>query len=265
MSRAARVRQGVQHSLLGALVALGCCIAAAEPISADTLVLRGSTTFHSTLIVPYWRDIEAIAGHTLQVIPSKSDLGLIALLDRQADLAMISSPLQSEVDLLRGTRPDLPFDRLHGFLVHRTRVAFAVHPVNPVRSASLTAMRRVLTGEIDNWTRLGGPDLPIEVVTPPEGGGVPLSIELQLLRGQRVAPRHSIVVEFGPELPQVVKQRTGALGLAQLGELQRHKLPELTLNPMVEQQLLLVSLGEPTPAMYAVIDAARRVATGQLD
>src|SRR5262249_61570155 len=107
MSKAARVRQGVQHSLLGALVALGCCIAAAEPISADTLVLRGSTTFHSTLIVPYWRDIEAIAGHPPLVIPRKSDLRLTPLLDRQAAPAMFSSPLQSEGDLLPGTRPAL--------------------------------------------------------------------------------------------------------------------------------------------------------------
>ena len=37
------------------------------------------------------------------------------------------------------------------------------------------------------------------------------------------------------------------------------------LTALVEQQLFLVSLGEPTPAMYAVIDVARRVATGQLD
>jgi len=53
--------------------------------------------------------------------------------------------------------------------------------------------------------------------------------------------------------------------LAQLRELQCCQLPELVLNTMIEQQLYLVSLGPPTPAMRAVIDAARRVAAGMLD
>ena len=240
----------------------GCAVAIA---SAETLVVQGSTTFNSSLMVPYQADIEAVAGHQLRVVPSRSNLGLLALLDGQADLAMISSSLESEVALLSKTRPELPWRRLHGFLVHRTRVALAVNPANPVRSASTAAMRRILSGEIDNWKHLGGPDRPINVVSPPEGGGVVLSIEKQMLGGQRITPRNSVVVEFGPQVAPAVARDPGALGLAQLGELQRHRLPELVLNTLIEQQLFLVTLDAPTPAMDAVIDAARRVAAGQLD
>jgi hypothetical protein len=42
-------------------------------------------------------------------------------------------------------------------------------------------------------------------------------------------------------------------------------LPELMLNILIAQQLFLATLGEPTAAMDAIIDAARHVAADQLD
>src|SRR5262245_11484118 len=251
---------------LAALAGLSACLALpVAPASAETLVVSGSTTFNSALIVPYQADIEAVAGHQLRVVPSRSNLGLLALLVGEADLAMISSSLEHEVEVMSKVRPELPWDRLHGFLVHRTRVAFAVNPANPLRSGSAAAVRRILTGDIDNWKDLGGPDQPINVVSPRAGGGVVLSIEQQMLGGQRIAPRHPIILQFGPQVAPVVARVSGALGLAQFGELQRYKLPELMLNTLIEQQLVLVTRDEPTPAMEAVIDAARRVAAGMLD
>jgi hypothetical protein len=85
------------------------------------------------------------------------------------------------------------------------------------------------------------------------------------MRGEHISPRRLFQVESGPELPLAVMKDVGALGLAQVGEVRRHKLPEIAVRSVVEQPLLLVSLGEPTPAMFAVIDAARRVAAGQID
>jgi hypothetical protein len=66
-------------------------------------------------------------------------------------------------------------------------------------------------------------------------------------------------------LPLMVAKDPGALGIAQLAEVKRHKLPEILLPVEIEQPLALVTLGPPTPAMYKVIDAARRVVAGQLD
>jgi hypothetical protein len=85
------------------------------------------------------------------------------------------------------------------------------------------------------------------------------------MRGDRIAPRNVIDADSGRQLPMVVANDPGALGIAQLAEIRRHKLPELMLPAEIEQPLSLVTLGTPTPAMYAVIDAARRVVAGQLD
>jgi len=254
-----------RHIVFAAATVLGCLMAPAASAWADVLVVQGSTTFHANVMVPYRADIEAVSGHQLRVVPTKSNRGLLALLSGETDLAMISSPLDSEIALLKPSRPELPWRELHAFLISHTRVAFAVHPGNPVRAARWSTLRRILGGDITNWKQVGGRDLPINVVAVRSGGGVLLSVEKHIMRGEPIAAPSMVTVETGPEVPLAVANDPGALGLAQLAEVRRHKLPEIVVPTMVEQPLSLVTRGEPTPAMYAVIDAARRVVQGQLD
>jgi len=234
------------------------------PAAADNLTVQGSTTFNTMLLVSHRAAIEAASGHSLAVIPNKSSIGLVALMEGRADLAMISTSLQSELALLKKTKPDLPYAQLRNFNVSRTRVAFAVHPDNPVRTAEVDTIRRVLRGEIDNWRMLGGPDRPLRVVTVRDGGGVPLSIENALLRGEHMTPRNPIIVVIGSEVPKVVAREPGGLGLAQLAEVQARKLPELVIDAEIEQQLNLVTLGNPSSAAWDVILAMQNVAAKEL-
>ena len=76
-------------SLAAALLAAGIC--GLWPASAEKFVVQGSTTFTTRLMTPYKAMIEAASGHTLDVIPSKSLFGLLALLEGRAHLAMIST------------------------------------------------------------------------------------------------------------------------------------------------------------------------------
>jgi phosphate transport system substrate-binding protein len=231
--------------------------------SANSLTLQGSTTFAQRFLVPHQGAIEAAAGQKLTVIPNKSSTGLLALFEGRADLAMISSSLESEVAVLRAAHPELPFDRLQSFSVSRTRVALAVHPSNPLRKISAADLRRVFSGGITNWRELGGPDLPIRLVMVREGGGVQLSLEAALK--VKVVANDPIRVQIGSQVPKIVEQVPGALGLAQLGLVRKHNLPELAMGQVVEQQLNLVSLGNPNNDMKALIEAARIIATAKLD
>jgi phosphate transport system substrate-binding protein len=233
--------------------------------SADTLTIQGSSTFNGRLIVPHKTVIEGASGHKLKVTPTKSSDGILALFERRADLAMISTSLDSEVAFLRKTHANLPFERLRSFSISRTRIAFAVHPSNRVRAVSIDQMRRILSGEIDNWRALGGPDLPIAVVLVSGGGGVTVAVEAALSDGKPMTPAQPIRVQSPLQVMSVVQDERGALGLAQLGLLRQHKLPELATDRVIEQQLNLVCLDEPTKAMKAIIEAAQIIATSKLD
>jgi ABC-type phosphate transport system substrate-binding protein len=227
---------------------------------ADALTIQGSSTFSSNILTPNQAAIEALSGQTLKVVGIRSDVGLRRLLVGQAEFAVISTPLQQAITELRASNVDLPFEKLVAFPVSQVRVAFAVNPSNPVRKVSLDVIRQILSGEVNNWNELGGPDLPIRVAYVQAGGGVTLCVAGQLFGGRPLTPANPIRVSFGSQVIKVVEQEPRALGIAQLGLVKEHQLPELATGDVVEQELSLVTLGEPTAAQQAVINAVRHVA-----
>ncbi len=260
LDRSYRLAIAVSALLLGA----SAWLVGSRPALAQAVTLQGSTTFSSRLIEPYGAAIESQAGRRLNVIGNKSIHGLVALLEGRTQLAMISSSLDGELDVLRQKYPKLPIDRLQSFEIARTRIAFVAHPGNPVRRASLADIARVLRGEIRSWAELGGADIAIAVVTTQPGGGVPTTVRGQLLGGKPMTPARMIEVEASSHVVKITAQIEGALGIAQLGLLNVAKVLELETDSKVEQELNLVTLGPPDAAASAVIEAARHVAAANL-
>lgn len=50
-------------------------------------------------------------------------------------------------------------------------IAVVVHPSNPVRDLSIEQIRGIYTGQLTNWSQVGGEDLPISVVSREPGSG----------------------------------------------------------------------------------------------
>lgn len=253
---ACRLAGGLRRSV-PVLLALAATVTCA---AAETLVLQGATTVNRRLLEPYKPAIEELARHKLTVIPNKSGIGLIALLEGRANMAMISAPLQGEIVALRKIKPGLPYEKARAFEVARTPVSIAVHPSNPVRTATRDTLRKILLGEIDNWKTLGGPDLPIRVALSGDGGGVTVAAEGVLLEGKPIAAPNVIYLKSGLQVVQVVEQEPSAIAFAQLSLVRTRGIPEVEIDEPIEQILSLVTLGEPTPAMLSVIDAMRSIA-----
>lgn len=248
----------VGRQLLGAIVASALLSPAAA--WSQPLTIQGSSTFSNILLLPNQAAIEALSGQSLKVVALRSDLGLLRLLSRQAEFAVISTSLQHVVGSLRPNNPDLPYERLQEFPVSHIRVAFAVNPSNPVRKADMQMIRQVLAGDLTNWKELGGADEPIRVVFVQNGGGVTLCVAGALFDGRPLMPANAIRVMFGAQVVKVVEQEPRALGVAQLGLVKELQLPELMTDQVIEQELSLVTLGDPTPAQQAVIGAVRQIA-----
>jgi phosphate transport system substrate-binding protein len=227
---------------------------------AQTFVVQGSTTFTHDVMEPYQKAIEASSGHKLTVVPNKSSLGLLALLEKSADFAMISGPLEDEVKQLKLTKQNLPFDQLRDFNILNTRMAFAINRENPVHAITVDNMRDILLGKISNWSVLGGRNLPIKIVQVREGGGVQASIESELLDGKPINAPNRIRVQISDQVVKIVEQLPEALGLAQLSVVLNPNTRELKTSRPIEQHLDLVTLGDPTPEMRKVINVTRSIA-----
>ncbi|MCC6779198.1 MAG: substrate-binding domain-containing protein [Hyphomicrobiales bacterium] len=248
-----------------AALVLALAPAAAVAAPAESISIQGSTTFNSRLITPYRKAIEQLAGHKLDVIANKSIHGIVALLEGRAQLAMISSQLDGELEQFQRRYPNLDVGRLQSFEVARTRVAFVTHPRMPVRRMTMSDLAATLRGEITSWREVGGPDLAITVVTVQPGGGVPTTVRTQLLGGQLFKAPRIVEVEAPSHVLKVTAQLEGALGLTQLGLAREAALPELQLEGRIEQELNLVTLGKPSAAVQAVIEACRAIAAKHLE
>jgi phosphate transport system substrate-binding protein len=252
---------GIWQLLRGAPERLAIVIAvvfATSMAAAQPIVVQGSTTFNRRVMEPHQAEIEAASGQRLTVIPNKSTPGLVALFEGRAQMTMISAPLASEIEELQKVMPNCACQRLKAFEIMATRIAIGVHPSNPVRQASLETIRRIVRGEITNWREVGGPDLPIRLALA-AGGGIVAVVEAELLGGQRPGLKNILYVNTPVQLVQVMEQEPGVLGFAQLQLVKQRGIPEIVTDRPLQTTLNLVTLDEPTPAMRAVIDAARRI------
>jgi len=226
------------------------------PGAAEIIRMVGSTTFTSEVMIPHQFEIQRASGQSIILLPNRSNLGIYGLFQGN-QIAMISSSLESMIDGLRKAKPQLDYSRLQIFNISKTRVAFSVHPSNPVKHADLKTVSRILTGELTNWSQLGGNDQPITVVAVRAGGGVQAAIESQL--DIRLSVKDPILVQESAQVNTVVEQLPETLGLAQIENLRKSGAAELTTDRPIEQELDLVTLGEPSAAVSSVIEATKKI------
>ena len=80
---------------LRSAVVMACLVMTLPQAAADPLVLQGSTTFNRRIMEPLEAVIEAKSGQEITVIPNRTMLGIIALMEGRAHMAMISASLAS--------------------------------------------------------------------------------------------------------------------------------------------------------------------------
>jgi phosphate transport system substrate-binding protein len=156
-------------------VLLIVCSVMASPLQVaaqPTVQISGSTTVHLNVFQPFKAQIETASGVKLEVIANSSPHGLNDLIAGRADVAMLSSPLTAVADKINQKQPGaVDKSTLKEFKIGESRVAFIVHPTNPVKSLTLPQLKETLAGNIMNWKEVGGPDAIIVVVAEASGGG----------------------------------------------------------------------------------------------
>jgi phosphate transport system substrate-binding protein len=89
-----------------------------------------------------------------------------------------------------------------------------VAPHNPVQTISLADLSLVLSGQIDNWQDLGGPDAPISIHLRLPNSGINQAIEDRLLRPAQLSVVQNVTRhQTDQDLVQAVARDTLSLGL----------------------------------------------------
>jgi phosphate transport system substrate-binding protein len=151
-------------------LALATMMAAFGPTTAfaETLKVHGATTVFFGLMKPNKEKIEKASGQTLTLVPSSTSRGLSDLVQGSADIAMLAEPLESAADSMNKKTPGsvMTADYM-GQHVGNAYIQFIVNPANPVQKLSKTQLAAILSGKINNWSELGGANLPFLLVGEP--------------------------------------------------------------------------------------------------
>ncbi len=221
---------------------------------AQVVEVAGSSTVAKSIVEPSQAKLREATGIELKMLSVGTGKGMQMLFDGKVKVAAVSASLDEAVDDAKkaGASATPAGLKLHTLLTDQ--LVPIVHNDNPVKELSREQLRGLLSGKLQNWKEVGGPDLAVLVVTSATGSGTRGVIEKQLLAGQAFASTAKELRTSAAELSEVAREK-GAIGYVGSGtaESAKGKIKEIKA-PTLSRPLGLVTVGEPSPEVRKVLD-----------
>lgn len=170
------------------------------PTRHNALLIGGASAMYE-LNVALGKEFEKRYGVQVIVESGGSLQGLLAAKRHAIDIAAMARDLE-------GAEAE---PQAHNHLIARDAIAIIVNTKNPVRQLRQELVRDVLTGKIDNWKTLGGPDSPIEVVARPRHTATSRYVGEVVLAGADLSLK-SHFRKTRDELLTFIRQNPNAIG-----------------------------------------------------
>lgn len=148
----------MKKSLL-VLASLGCSVLIGR---ADTIVIKGSDTLGAKLVPQLAEQFKSQhPGTTFDIAAEGSATGFAALLDKTAAIGMASRPAKPE-EIANGKAKGVEMKET---IVAYDGIAVIVNAANPVKGLTKKQVEQIFTGEIKDWSAVGGSGGKISVYT----------------------------------------------------------------------------------------------------
>jgi phosphate transport system substrate-binding protein len=194
------------------MVAAGLVACVATAGQANKIVVDGSTTVGpiAKAFAEYYMGKHPDVNIT--VSESGSGNGARSLINNACDVATMSRAMKKSE--LKGAQDAgvLPIEHI----VAMDGIAVIVHPSNPVEDLTLEQVRMIYTGKILNWKELGGPDLPIVMISRDTNSGTYETFESLVMNKQKMTEKAEYVGSNGAIRQRVMSTAAavGYVGLA---------------------------------------------------
>ncbi|HJX98623.1 MAG TPA: phosphate ABC transporter substrate-binding protein [Chthoniobacterales bacterium] len=137
-------------------------IAAAVSLRADPLVIKGSDTLGAKLVPQLAEEFKAQhSDTTFNIAAEGSTTGISAIIDGTAQIGMASRPTKPE---------EVAAAKAKGVTFKETTVAWdgiavIVNSANPVKSLTKKQVEQIFTGDVTDWSAVGGSGGKISIYT----------------------------------------------------------------------------------------------------
>jgi phosphate transport system substrate-binding protein len=136
-----------------------------------------------------------------------------------------------------------------------SEVVFIVHPSNPVRKLTWEQIRDIHTGRIARWKEVGGPDLPISVLTDAAASATRGLIKQVVLGGSDYGPGARAVAAVAEVNEEVARNPAAIGGLGR--EFADPNRVAIVETKKIDRPLAFVTVGPPGENAAKVLDAYR--------
>src|SRR3569833_555436 len=144
------------------ILTLTALCAAASFASAAKLVIKGSDTIGAKLVPMLSEDYKAQnPGTTFEIAAEGSTTGIAAIIDGTADIGMASRPAKAiEVSTAEGKGV-----KMTPTIIAYDGIGVIVNSKNPITSLTRKQIEQIFTGDITDWSAVGGTPGPISLYT----------------------------------------------------------------------------------------------------
>jgi phosphate binding protein len=217
---------GMGALLLAGAVGAGAAAASAEEAkapaaAANKVTVKGSDTIGGEL-GPALAKAFMAQKPSVQVVWEAlgSKTAFVGLFDGSADLGASSRQVKEE-EYQQAQRLGL---ELQEFAIGFDAISVVVNPKNPVPQLTLDQLADLFTGKLTNWKEVGGPDLPVKLVSRPTYSGTRTWFDEKVLRkGNAKGPEQlaasATVLETNEQIIPLVGREVGAVSFVGLGSL----------------------------------------------
>jgi phosphate transport system substrate-binding protein len=129
--------------------------------------------------------------------------------------------------------PDV-IDELNEYVIAKDGIVIAVNNENPINNLTTDQIRDLFSGNITNWSQLGGSNQQVHVVVRESGSGTLQSFQ-DIVMGKTKIRKDAIVQSSTEAVKQAVKQDPGAIGFISLANLNTD-VKAITINGVSPSQ-----------------------------
>lgn len=151
---------------------------------------------------------------TILVSSTGSSDGFARLLDRQVEVGMSSRRIEpTEARALRDNGAGNMVNPAQEHIVAIDSLVVVTHPSNAIETLTTAQISQIFSGQITNWSEVGGPDLAISVVSRAEGSGTRSVFDDRIFTdGSVPLPTGATIAATNSEASQFVNENEGSIG-----------------------------------------------------
>ena len=211
----------IMAGVLSISLLAGCGGNATGSVSTD-----GSTSMEK-VIGALGEAFQNDTGITFTYNPTGSSGGIKAVQEGRCDIGLSSRDLKDEEKASGLTGTILAYDG----------IAIIVNPENPVSDLSLETVSKIYTGDITNWSQVGGQDAQIVLIGREAGSGTRDGFES--ITGTKDACQYRQELTSTGDVITTVAQNAGAIGYASLASV-KDSVKALTINGIAPSEATIL-------------------------